>query len=115
ARSGQNVLADHVLVEPAWVQHSAQVFAGLPAYLVGVHCPLDVLEQRERDRRDRTLGQARAQFERVHLHGCYDLEVDSSREDIDRCAARIKEFLASGAPPVAFEHIRAANHQASRP
>lgn len=108
ARSGQNVLADHVLVEPAWVQHSAQVFAGLPAYLIGVHCPLEVLEQRERARRDRTLGQARAQFGRVHAHGCYDLEVDTAREDVGRCVARIKEFLASGRPATAFEQLRAA-------
>jgi chloramphenicol 3-O phosphotransferase len=100
SRCGNNVLADHVLVEPDWVVECAQLFVGLPAYLVGVRCPLDVLEERERSRRDRTLGQARKQFELVHAHGVYDLEVDTSTEDVDECVRRIVAMLA--APPRAF-------------
>ena len=59
---GMNVVADHVLVEQKWVEECACLFAPLPAYLVGIHCPLDVLIQREADRKDRTLGQAAAQY-----------------------------------------------------
>ena len=64
--SGVNVIADHVLVEEVWVKECAELFADLPAYLVGVQCPLETLEQRERSRKNRTLGQARAQFEVIH-------------------------------------------------
>ncbi len=64
SRRGCHVVADHVLVEPAWVEECARLFHDLPAWLVGVHCPLAVLEERERARRDRTLGQAAAQFPR---------------------------------------------------
>ena len=69
-------MTDHVLAEPAWVQECARLFAGLPALFVGIRCPLEVLEQREKERRDRTLGQAWAQFDLVHAHGMYDLETD---------------------------------------
>ncbi len=62
AHTGNNVIADHVLVEPAWVSECARLFADLPAYLIGIRCPLEVLEEREKARRDRTLGQARAQY-----------------------------------------------------
>lgn len=106
SRSGNHVLADHVLVEPAWVQECAALFSALPAYLIGITCPLTVLEQRERDRRDRTLGQARAQFELVHAHGRYDLTVDTSRLSPEECVAQIKARVENGPPPEAFRQLR---------
>jgi GNAT superfamily N-acetyltransferase len=103
--AGLHVLADHVLVEPAWVRECARLFADLPAYLIGIRCPLEVLEQRERDRKDRTLGQARLQFERVHAHGIYDLEVDTSHIDPEKCARKIQEHVQNH-PPQAFRQLR---------
>jgi chloramphenicol 3-O phosphotransferase len=44
SRAGNRVVADHVLVEPRWVAECAGLFAGRPAYLVGIRCPLEVLE-----------------------------------------------------------------------
>jgi chloramphenicol 3-O phosphotransferase len=105
ARSGNNVLVDHVLVEPAWVQECAALFSGLPAYLVGVHCPLEVLEQREASRRSRTPGQARAQFALAHAACVYDLVVDTSQLNPQECAQKIKERLEDGKPPHAFKFL----------
>ncbi len=104
--AGNPVLADHVLVESAWVVDLAQTFAGLPAYLVGVTCPLAVLEERERARNDRTLGQARAQFEIVHRHGVYDLVVDTAVLAPEEAAGRILAHLQSN-PPRALVGIQA--------
>jgi len=103
ARTGSSVLVDHVLVEPDWVHECAALFSGLPAYLVGVHCPLEVLEQREAARPNRTPGQARAQFSLVHAHCVYDLFVDTSLLNPQECAIKIKERLENGIPPHAFE------------
>lgn len=79
SQAGNCVVADHVLVEPEWVTDCATVLADLPASFtgIGVRCPLPVLVERERGRGDRTLGQAAAQYERVHAHGVYDFEVDT--------------------------------------
>lgn len=107
SRAGNNVIADHVLVEPAWTTECAALFAGLPAYLIGVRCALAVVEQRERERGNRTLGQARAQFDRVHAHGLYDLEVDTSRLSPAACAAQIIAHLQQGPPPTALRQLRA--------
>lgn len=106
AWSGNNVLADHVLVEESWLRDCAELFAGLPAYLIGLRCPLDVLEEREKLRKDRTLGQARRQYELVHAHGLYDLEVDTSRFDPHQCAVRIRNRITSSVPPTAFAGLR---------
>jgi chloramphenicol 3-O phosphotransferase len=108
AWTGNNVIADHVLLEPAWVQECAELFADLPALFVGVRCPLEVVEQRERARGNRTLGQARAQFYRVHGHGLYDFEVDTSQHDSQACALAIKQWLESNPYPVAFKQLKAA-------
>ena len=102
ALCGNNVLADHVLVEPDWVEQCASLFCDLPAYLVGVRCPLDVLEQRERSRKDRTLGQAKAQFPLVHKVAVYDLELDTSLLSVETCAFEIKRRLENGVPPAAL-------------
>jgi len=106
SRTGWNVIADHVLVEPRWLEECCMLFSDLPAYLVGVHCPLAVVEERERQRKDRTLGQARAQFSRVHAHGLYDVEVDTSLASPEDCARRIKARLEDGVRPVAFGRLR---------
>jgi chloramphenicol 3-O phosphotransferase len=106
SRAGNHVVADHVLVEPAWVAECAVLFADLPAYLVGVHCPLPVLLQREQDRRDRTPGQAAAQYGRVHAHTVYDLEVDTAAHSAQACAQQILDYLRQGPPPWAFLQLR---------
>lgn len=105
AECGNNVIADHVFVERSWLCDCARQFAILPAYLVGIRCLLDLLEQRERSRKDRTLGQARLQFDLVHAHGIYDLEVDTSLLSPVECAKKIMAYIQSGVPPRAFTRI----------
>ena len=105
SRQGICVVADHVLVEPAWVAQCAELFAGLPAYLVGVRCPLDVLVERERSRQDRTLGQAAAQFPLVHAHDLYDVEVDTSELSPVECAEKIIQRLHDAQPPSALKNL----------
>jgi chloramphenicol 3-O phosphotransferase len=106
SRAGNNVVVDHVLVEHRWLAECTRLFSELPALFVGVRCPLDVLEQREAARRDRTLGQARAQFHLVHAHGIYDLEVETSTSSAEACALRIKRRLEEGGSPAAFKRLR---------
>jgi chloramphenicol 3-O phosphotransferase len=96
ARSGLDVVVDHVLLDPAWAGDLAAVLAGLPTLFVGVRLPLAVLVERERDRGDRTLGQAAAQHPVVHAHGGYDLEVDTAELDPDAAADAVLSRLAAG-------------------
>jgi chloramphenicol 3-O phosphotransferase len=112
SRAGNYVLADHVLIERAWADECATLFADLPAYLIGVHCPLGILEMREKGRRNRTLGQARRQFDVVHAHAVYDLELDTHELSIEKCVLAIKAHIETN-PPRGFKAMAAA--AASRP
>ena len=104
--AGNNIIADHMLVEPAWLYQCTSIFCSLPAFFIGVRCPLAVLELREHERRNRTWGQAQAQYSIVHAHGIYDLEVDTSVYSPEGCAQQIKARLQDGDPPGAFKRLK---------
>ncbi len=105
ALAGNHVIADHVLIERQWVRECAALFAGLRAFLIGIHCPLEILEQRERARQDRTLGQARAYLDKVHAHSMYDLEIDTSLMDPLASAVQIKRRIQDKTAPQAFSML----------
>jgi chloramphenicol 3-O phosphotransferase len=105
ADCGMNLLVDHVLVELAWTRDCARLFASYNAYLVGINCDLEILEKRERNRKDRTLGQARKQFDKVHAHGVYDLVVDTGIHTVEENIAQVIDFLSSGQPPKALKTL----------
>lgn len=103
---GNLVIADHVLIEKNWVSELAELFYNRPAYFIGVHCPLAIAEKRERERKDRTLGSARLQFDVVHRWTEYDFTVDSSTMPAETAAEKIIEFLATEKLPVGFAKTR---------
>ncbi len=62
---------------------------------VGVHAPLDVLEQREKERGHRILGSARGQFHQVPLNATYDLEIDTHHASMSENVEKIKSLALS--------------------
>jgi chloramphenicol 3-O phosphotransferase len=60
---------------------------------VGVHCPLAVAEQRERERGDRLAGTVRGQHALVHTFRKYDIDVDTSAATPRQCAEAILAVL----------------------
>lgn len=105
AQSGNNLIVDHVLQEDEWLKECIENWVGLDVLFVGVKCPLEVAEQREKDRGDRNIGTARYQFERVHVHGLYDIEIDTSRLTMDDCVTRIMELINSKPKESAFQEL----------
>ena len=98
ARGGLDVIVDHVLSEPAWVADLDRAWAGLDLLRVGVLCSLEVAEQRERARGNRTLGWAGAPADVVHAHVRYDVTVDTSSADPAECAATVAAAVANRLP-----------------
>jgi chloramphenicol 3-O phosphotransferase len=103
----------HVLAD------AARRLAGLPAYLVGVRCPLDVVvARRDMSASDGPVTYARRNpdgtvpdpvvrwQEAVHDPGIYDVEVDTSVATPEQCANAIAARLAAG-PPEAFPRLAA--------
>jgi chloramphenicol 3-O phosphotransferase len=89
AAQGNNLIIDEVMLNGETAEYTA-LLSAFELFLVGVFAPLDLLEARERERGDRTIGLARWQYERVHKGKSYDFEVDTGRATPLECAMLIK-------------------------
>ena len=103
--SGNNVLADQVFINSNWVAEAASLFSGCEAYLIGIHCPKEIIVQREKDRKNRTLGSSALQFDVVHQVTEYDFSIDSSLNSPEKNAEIILEFLKTEVAPFAFQSL----------
>lgn len=121
SRHGLNVVVDidhhHAYRTPFHpLPDAARRLAGLPALLVGVHCPLNEIMRRRRAGHPGRDGMyetgddipapvLRWQRE-VHRPGIYDVEVDTSTATPAACAAAIASRL-TGPPPTALRRLAA--------
>ncbi len=120
SRNGANIIIDHLLMtDPPVLQDLAHRLEGLPALLVTLKPPYDVLEQRVAQREmtkklptdagtivDR-LNRLRAWFyQSVYANDIADLAIDTSLHGVDEVADMIAARLAEG-PGTAFSRIRA--------
>ncbi|MCH6257166.1 chloramphenicol phosphotransferase CPT family protein [Puniceicoccaceae bacterium K14] len=87
------IIIDHVFERMEWFDDCFRSLGKRKTLFVGIHCPLAILEERERTRGDRRIGLAKAQFDRVHFNKKYDLEFDTSENGTDKCAKAILEKI----------------------
>ena len=87
--SGNAVIFDHVLHDRAMHESCRKAFAGLDVFAVGVTCPVEILEERERARGDRVLGRARGLAGVVHGFMEYDIMVDTGALTPAACVSAI--------------------------
>jgi chloramphenicol 3-O phosphotransferase len=120
SRVGLNVVADVGHHDGALLADCARRLKGLPAWFVGVRCPIEVIMARRNAGQigregDYAVGSAADPIpapvllwqRTVHVPGIYDLEVDTARLTPAECAAAIGRRLAEGPPPSAFERLGA--------
>lgn len=105
ADAGNNVIIDDLILQPETLTHYVSTLARHWILFVAVRCPLEVLNKRESLRPGRFPGTAQSHYQRVHAHGCYDLEVDSSQQTAEACAAQIAQRLAQNKAPAAFRKL----------
>ena len=103
---GNHVIFDDVMTSPQMLRRLVDAWHGHDVLLVGVRCPVEVAEARERARGDRAIGLARGSSARAHEHLEYDIEVDSSALSVAACANEIATFLQAQ-PLRAFARLRA--------
>ena len=105
ASAGNDVIMDYPLSEQWRLTDLLQTLAGYDVTLVDVRCSQEELDRRERGRRDRPVGLARAQ-PTVYSHGECDIAVDTTSTSPNECAMTIVNALDSAASPKAFDRLR---------
>ena len=88
-----NHIVDDVMLGADDQKFYREVLGDTEAHFVGLFAPIEILEQRERDRGDRQIGLARWQYDRVHAGVEYDLEIDTSLSSAEGCARKIVEHF----------------------
>ncbi|WP_174980154.1 phosphotransferase-like protein [Burkholderia lata] len=78
AASHFEVVPDLVLRDPAVLDEHIAALSPRQTFVIGVTCPLDILEQRERARPDRCEGMARSRFGHPACSRPYSLRIDTS-------------------------------------
>jgi chloramphenicol 3-O-phosphotransferase len=106
---GLGVIVDHVLLDTLEQRPSlAQCVQLLHTYrvlFVGVFCPIDELERRERARGDRRVGQARSQASHQYPQAIYDVTVDTFAQTPEACADSVLTALAQPSQWQAFHTL----------
>ena len=91
----------------------ARRLIGLPVLFVGVRCPIEIIMERRRSTGYDAESSADALVPRpvllwqreVHIPGTYDLEIDTSTLTPRACAEVIRQHLAHGPVPSAFQRL----------
>jgi chloramphenicol 3-O phosphotransferase len=107
AAAGNPLIVEHIVEREAWLRRLVGLLAGHDVFFVGVHCPLEELERRERLRGDRRLGEARADFAVTHGFGPYDHEC-AVTGDVGAVADAVVRAWAGRRAPGAFERMHRA-------
>ena len=105
--AGNNLIVDHVLVDKSWMDQCLEYLGGRYVLFVGLSCPLEELERREKNRDKRRQGFARAQIKNIHLKKQYDIELDTHALTVEQCAEKVLDFYRTKRP-TAFAEMRAA-------
>ena len=93
AGAGLDQVIDDVWLVPDQPAGLQDALLAADTLWVGVHCPLAIAEQRERERGNRIVGTVRGQKALVHTFRNYDVEVDTSVATPRQCAEAILAAL----------------------
>lgn len=80
AAAGNNVVFEHILEKADWHSDLQRRFKPFQTLWIGVFCPLEELEKREKARGNRKIGEGKNDLKTVHTFCEYDLEIDSTRD-----------------------------------
>lgn len=91
ADAGNDLIVEHILDDQAWLELLTGLLNQHDVLFVGVHCPLNILVEREMARGDRPIGSAEQDFATIHVGKVYDLEVNSLEGE----AVNVEKILAA--------------------
>ena len=96
--AGNNIIVDHIIEEAAWWDEIQSSFKDVDVFFVGVHCSLEELEKREKQRLNenpglkRYVGESKEHLQ-THNFCHYDFEVNTTEISVsENCIKIIKAW-----------------------
>ena len=112
ARAGNHLIVEHIVESREWMNRLLELLSEFDVFFVGLHCPLEELERRERERGDRRIGEARADAEVTHRFGFYDHECHSN-QSADQLAHGLAASWGARVSPSAFTRMASTHRGAA--
>lgn len=84
AKQGNNIIIDEVIDDEKYKEYLLAL-AFCRQIHVGLYAPIEIIEKREKERGDRLHGQARRDYEKVHLGKKYDIKIDAGELSPGEC------------------------------
>lgn len=104
AEAGNDLIVDHIIEFDVWRTDLQRILQPFDVFLVGVHCAVDEIERRERQRGDRWLGEGRSHLDDgIHTFGSYDCDVDTTGQEPADVAAHIVRAWQQRSSSALFE------------
>ncbi len=92
AKQGNNIIIDEILVDEKYKEY-LQALEFCSHVHVGLYASIEIIEKREKERGDRLPGQARPDYEKVHIGKKYDIKIDTGIQSPQECADLIKRYI----------------------
>ncbi|RWX08594.1 chloramphenicol phosphotransferase [Rhizobium hidalgonense] len=89
ADAGNDLILEHILDTEGWLETLVDLLAAHDVFFAAVHCPLELLIDREAARGDRPVGSAKRDYETIHIGKRYDIELQSE----DSTEANVEKLL----------------------
>ncbi len=105
AAVGNRVLLDIILTNDTMKSSMICSFSSVPTHLIGLSCPADLLEQRNRKRVKPRSPIIKSQIDTVHKSMLYDLQLDTRTFSPTQCADQVVRHLNSGVLPTALHTL----------
>ena len=90
---GHGVIVDHVITSERIYKQLTETLKEYALIMVQVTCPLNELEKREKKRKDRYIGSAKASCEYLYPQKGYDLTLNTLELSPKECSKKICELL----------------------
>lgn len=93
---GKNTIVDNVLIsaqKSGLLKECVDLLCDYPVLFVHVTCPVHELQRREKERGDRSIGQAEEQLAMLTPQDTYDITVDTFLDSADVCADKIINLI----------------------
>jgi chloramphenicol 3-O phosphotransferase len=108
ADAGNDLILEHILDNEAWLETLSNLLADHDVFFAAIHCPLEVLIEREAARGDRPIGSARQDYETIHIGKTYDIELQSL-DGAEVNSERLLRTWRSGTRSSSFIRLRENN------
>lgn len=101
-----DLIIEEVVTDKKLLNKYLSVLKNQKVYFVGIKCPIKVIENREKTRGDRIVGQSRSVYELVHpKNRSYDIYLDTSKNSPDKCAGKLISYIKQNPNPHAWKKL----------